>query len=71
MYVWDQGLNPEPNISWRFLKKCSVYETGRRHCDLCLSEKECIIRNMNEQTELHQQVDRRRKSVSTQEKKNT
>ena len=24
-YMWYQGLNPEPNISWKFLKKCEVY----------------------------------------------
>ena len=21
-YVWDQGLNPEPNIIWKFQKRC-------------------------------------------------
>ena len=56
-YVWDQGLNPTPNISWRFLKTCSVYETGRRHCDLCLSEKEFIIRNMNKQNSINKRTD--------------
>ena len=36
-YVWDEGLNPEPEISWKFLKKCRTYETGMKCCDLCLS----------------------------------
>ena len=45
-YVWDQGLNPTPRITWKFLKKCRVYEPGMRSCDLCLSEKEHIIKNL-------------------------
>ena len=42
-YVWDNALNPSPNIKWKFLKKCSIYETGNKSCDLCLSEKFYII----------------------------
>ena len=38
-YVWSEGLNPEPEISWTILKKGSIYKKGTRYCDICLSEK--------------------------------
>ena len=43
-YVWDNGLNPTPNVCWKYLKKCNVYDTGQKSCDLCLSEKHFIIK---------------------------
>ena len=45
-YVWDQGLNPEPNINWKIVKTCRTYKPGNRACDLCISEKVHIIRNL-------------------------
>ena len=67
-YVWDQGLNPTPNISWKFLKKCRVYEPGMRSCDLCLSEKEHIIKNLkkgliNKRTDVGNKCLHRRKQT--------
>ena len=38
-YVWDNNLNPTPNIKWKYMKKCSTYRVGNKVCDLCLSEK--------------------------------
>ena len=46
-YVWDNELNPNPNISWKFLKNCTTYEIGNKTCDLCLSEKFFIIKNLH------------------------
>ena len=65
-YVWDQGLNPTPRITWKFLKKCRAYEPGMRSCDLCLSEKEHIIKNLkkgliNKRTDVGNKCHHRRK----------
>ena len=58
-YVWrlkDKGETP--TIKWEILKKCRPYTCGSRRCDVCLSEKLCILKadaqciNMN--TELMQ-----------------
>ena len=46
-YVWNQGLNPTPNVTWKFLKKCDTYQLGGKTCDLCLSEKLFIIKNLH------------------------
>ena len=68
-YVWDQQLNPKPNITWKFLKKCEVYTTGRKSCDLCLSEKFHIIKNLrnahliNKRTDIGNKCLHRRKST--------
>ena len=46
-YIWDNSLNPAPTIDWKFLKKCSTYDVGKKTCDLCLSEKFFIIKNLH------------------------
>ena len=46
-YVWDNNLNPKPNIKWKFLKKCTTYDVGKKSCDLCTSEKFLIIKNLH------------------------
>ena len=43
-YVWREGLNPEPEISWTILKKGTIYRKGTRYCDICLSEKMFIAK---------------------------
>ena len=65
-YVWNQGLNPTPNISWKFLKKCDTYQLGGKTCDLCLSEKMFIIKNLhkgiiNKRTDIGNKCPHRRK----------
>ena len=56
-YVWDQRLNPTPKVSWSFLKRCDVYDTGRRTCDLCLSEKQFIIKNLHQSNLINKRTD--------------
>ena len=56
-YVWDKDLNPNPDVTWTFLKRCSVYEPGVRACDLCLSEKEFIIKNLHKGTLINKRTD--------------
>ena len=41
-FVWDNGLEGEPNIRWVILRNAQVYTKGQRYCDLCLTEKLCI-----------------------------
>ena len=56
-YVWDQRLNPTPKVSWSFLKQCETYDTGRRTCDLCLSEKQLIIKNLHQSNLINKRTD--------------
>ena len=67
-YVWDEGLNPEPEISWKFLKKCRAYDTGMRCCDLCLSEKEHIIKNLNKGNLINKRTDAANKCLHRRKK---
>ena len=56
-YVWDNKLNPTPNISWKFLKTCSTYDIGSKTCDLCLSEKFFIIKNLHRVNIINKRTD--------------
>ena len=56
-YVWDQGLNPNPNISWKFLQQCDTYDAGKKSCDLCLSEKFHIIKNLHQANIINKRTD--------------
>ena len=57
-YVWDNELNPEPNIKWTILKKCHAYSPGSKWCILCNEEKYQILNryskvsNLNKKTEI-------------------
>ena len=56
-YVWDNGLNPTPNVTWKFLKNCSVYKTGNKSCDLCMSKKIHIIKNLHKKNIINKRTD--------------
>ena len=56
-YLWDNGLNKTPNIKWKILKKCNTYEIGQKSCDLCLSEKLHIIRNLQNPNLINKRTD--------------
>ena len=56
-YVWDNKLNPSPTISWKYLKKCSTYDVGNKTCDLCLSEKFYIIKNLHHVNLINKRTD--------------
>ena len=43
-YIWslkDKGENP--TVKWEVVKKCQPYVCGSRKCDICLTEKLCIL----------------------------
>ena len=42
-YVWANGLNPNPDISWELVRHAWPYKPGGRMCDLCLTEKMVIL----------------------------
>lgn len=56
--IWQLKENSTPfELSWSIEKKAFPYKCGTRRCDLCLTEKVCIIRAnpnglMNKRTEL-------------------
>ena len=56
-YVWDKNLNPKPNIKWKFLKKCTTYDVGKKSCDLCISEKFFIIKNLHRTSLINKRTD--------------
>ena len=58
-YVWNlRDLNQEPTIKWEVIRQCMPYTCGSRRCDICLSEKLCILESdencINKNTELMQ-----------------
>ena len=56
-YVWDRHLNPRPNIKWSILKLCKIYSPGQKDCDLYLSGKFFIIKNLNKTRNLNKKTD--------------
>ena len=56
-YIWHNRLNPSPNIKWTILKKCKVYSPGQTNCDLCLSEKMHIIKNLKKTENINKRTD--------------
>ena len=45
--VWEKGLNPKPKIKWTILRKTDKYSPGNKRCELCLTEKLFIIKEIN------------------------
>ena len=56
-YLWDNNLNKTPNITWKILKKCNTYKTGQKSCDLCLTEKHLIIKNLKSPNLINKKTD--------------
>ena len=52
-FVWENGLNPAPNIEWKILNKCPPYLPGNKYCQLCLGEKMAIIHRLTNPTTLN------------------
>ena len=38
-YIWENGLNPAPNIEWEIIRTAQPYRPGRGNCQLCIQEK--------------------------------
>ena len=66
-YIWDNKLNPKPNIKWEILKQCRPYVPGQTSCDVCTSEKIEIIahtkdsKNINKKTDIGTKCPHRKK----------
>ena len=64
LYVWNNKLNQnnnneykKPNLQWEILKKCKIYIEGGHHCDLCISEKIYLLRNINNPSAINHRSD--------------
>ena len=56
-YAWANNLNPTPNVQFKIEKKCSTYKPSQKSCDLCLSEKYYIIKNLQKPNNLNKITD--------------
>ena len=63
-FIWTNKLNKsadniinEPKINWRIVKTCKTYRPGDRNCDLCLSEKVAILKNINKPQTINKKTD--------------
>ena len=66
-YIWEKNLNPEPKLKWTIIKHATSYKKGARYCDLCLTEKLCLLSTfaypsfLNKRSELAQRCRHRAK----------
>ena len=63
-YIWAKKLNIdkdgnifEPTVKWEILKQCQTYKPGNRDCDLCLTEKSFIIKNIHKPENINKRTD--------------
>ena len=56
-YVWENNLNPKPNIKWKMLKQCRPYSPGQIACDVCISEKVEIIAHCKDPKSINKKTD--------------
>ena len=63
-FIWTNKLNRDdqdniitPKIKWSIAKKCTTYQPGNKTCDLCISEKVLIIRNINKPGNINKRTD--------------
>ena len=52
-HIWEQNLAPNPKIKWSILATAPSYSKGNRYCDLCLTEKLFILKNLNDTSYLN------------------
>ena len=59
VFVWGNGLNPNPDIEWSIIRTADPYRPGRGPCQLCAGEKIYINEQagkaniLNKKTEMH------------------
>ena len=46
-HIWEQRLGRTPELKWEILAKAPSYSKGGRACNLCLSEKLLIMRQLH------------------------
>ena len=63
-YVWENGLNrnskneyAHPDLKWEILKECQAYSGGQDSCNLCVTEKLYITRNMTNPNNINHRSD--------------
>lgn len=56
-FVHEKKLNPCPPVKWQILQKVRKYEPGQKTCNLCLTEKFYIVKNMNNINSLNKRAD--------------
>ena len=56
-YIWDNNLQPTPNIKWKILKKCTIQKPSQETCDLCTSEKLYILKNIRNPKNINKRSD--------------
>ena len=56
-YIWNNELNPQPNIKWTILKKCHPYSPGSRSCTVCNEEKYFILKKYSKVSNLNKKTD--------------
>ena len=51
-YIWEKKDAGKQivDIKWEILKECTKYQPGNNSCDVCLSEKLCIMKENNSNT---------------------
>ena len=68
-FVWDNNLQPEPDVKYSIIKKANPYQPGKKSCDLCNSEKLEIAKvfndssYLNRRNEIAQQCPHRKKHM--------
>ena len=45
-FIWSENLGSEPSITWSIVAQTKVYQKGARYCDLCLTEKLKIAKEL-------------------------
>ena len=56
-YLWDNNINQTANIKWEIIKQCKTYNVGSKTCDLCLTEKLHIIKNLHNPRLINKRTD--------------
>ena len=56
-FLWDNNIQNTAKIEWTFEKNCKPYTPGATFCDICVSEKSSIIRNLNSVHSLNKRTD--------------
>ncbi len=51
--LWDHNLQPNPEIKWTILSNAHAYAPGHPFCDLCTTEKLCILKNIHNEHSLN------------------
>ena len=56
-YIWNNNLNPTPDIKWKILKRCNTYCAGHTFCQLCTLEKTTILQNLKNPRNINKRTD--------------